>query len=241
MATFRHELKYLINYGEYEALRVRMAPYFKLDPNAVNGEYIIRSLYFDDVYNSAYEEKDMGVFFRKKYRIRIYNYSDMSIKLERKIKNGQYIYKEAAKLTREEVYKILEGEYGFLLQSESNLLREFYFECVSNMMRPRVIVDYDRSPYILDAGTVRVTFDKKVRAAVGSFDIFDETLPTLGALPDDKLILEVKYTEFLPHVVREMIPPHGSEFTAASKYVLCCDKTAYLTGNNYYVDERYII
>ena len=40
-----------------------------------NGGYLIRSLYFDDYWNSAYEEKESGVLMRKKYRIRIYNYS----------------------------------------------------------------------------------------------------------------------------------------------------------------------
>ena len=34
----------------------------------------------------------------------------------------------------------------------------------------------------MDAGTVRVTFDRNVRAAVGSWDIFDSTLPTLPVL-----------------------------------------------------------
>lgn len=241
MNQFRHEWKYLISYGEYEALKVRLNPYFQLDPNAIGGEYLIRSLYFDDYYNSAYEEKDMGVFFRKKYRIRIYNYSDKAIKLERKIKNDKYIFKEAASLTRQQVYDILDGNYEFLLHSDKNLLREFYYECVSKVMRPRVIVDYDRTPYIMDGGTVRITFDKKVRAAVGGFDIFDATLPTLSALPSDKLILEVKYTEFLPQIVRDLCPPASSEFTAASKFVLCCDKTAYLTTSENYVDERYII
>ncbi|MBQ9304200.1 MAG: transporter, partial [Butyrivibrio sp.] len=67
------------------------------------------------------------------------------------------------------------------------------------------------------------------------------TLPTLSALPSDKLIMEVKYTEFLPQLVRDLCPPASSEFTAASKFVLCCDKTAYLYGSDYYVDERNII
>ncbi|RKM62933.1 polyphosphate polymerase domain-containing protein [Butyrivibrio sp. XB500-5] len=241
MRQFRNEWKYLINYGEYESLKCQMKPYFHLDPNAKGDGYLIRSLYFDDLWNSAYEEKEVGVYFRKKYRIRIYNFSDTSIKLERKLKQGSYIYKESASLTRDEVYKILDGDYEFLLHSDNNLCREFYFECISNMMRPRVIVDYDRTPFIMDAGTVRITFDKKVRAAVGGFDIFDDSLPTLSALPSDKLIMEIKYTEFLPKIVKELAPPSRSEFVAASKYVLCCDKTKYLFDNNYYADERSLI
>lgn len=53
----RHELKYLINEGEHAALACRMAPVFKLDKHARAGGYTIRSLYFDDYCNSAYEEK----------------------------------------------------------------------------------------------------------------------------------------------------------------------------------------
>ena len=241
MKKFRYEWKYLISYPEYEALRRKMQPYFQLDPHAEGGEYLIRSLYFDDYFGSAYEEKEMGIYFRKKYRIRIYNYSDSSIKLERKTKHDKYIYKESASLTRDEFYRILDGDYEFLLHSEKNLLKEFYVECISNMLRPRVIVDYDRTPFIMDEGTVRITFDKKVRAAIGGYDIFDPDLPTLPALPSDKLILEVKYTEFQPKMVKDLIVPYASEMVAASKYVICCDKTAYLHGPGYYVNERSLI
>lgn len=85
---YRHELKYLINEGEHAALACRMAPVFKLDKHAQAGGYTIRSLYFDDYCNSAYEEKDAGILMRKKYRVRIYNGSDKVIKLERKKKYG---------------------------------------------------------------------------------------------------------------------------------------------------------
>ena len=54
---------------EYEALRRLMLPYFRLDPHAINGEYMIRSLYFDDYYGSAYEEKEMGK--NSEYQLRI--------------------------------------------------------------------------------------------------------------------------------------------------------------------------
>lgn len=232
--AFRHELKYLINEGDHVLLKSRMAPYFSLDPNAKDGEYMIRSLYFDDFWNSAAEEKDMGVFDRKKYRIRIYNFKDDYIRLERKTKRGNYIYKESGKLTREEVYRILEGDYGFLLRSPSPLCREFYVECMCYVMRPRVIVDYDREPYVLDAGTVRITFDKKVRAGIFSYDIFDPKLPTIDCLEPGKMVLEVKYTEFLPRIVQELIPTRAAEYTALSKYVLCYEKTRYLREQDYW-------
>lgn len=227
---YRHELKYLISYADKAELAVRLAGVLRPDPHARNGGYFIRSLYFDDCWNSAYEDKDAGVLLRKKYRIRLYDCSDRSIKLERKKKYGSWIHKESAPLTRTELEQIQAGEYGFLLHSPHALCREFYTECISRMLRPRVIVDYDREPWILDAGTVRVTFDRDVRAAVGGWDLFDPGLPTLPVLEPGKLVLEVKFTEYLPRLVRELLPPRAQELTAVSKYVLCCDKTLYQHG-----------
>ena len=234
---YRHEWKYLIDTAQKELICQRLSPFLQLDKHATGGGYMIRSLYFDDYFNTAYEEKNAGVLERKKYRIRIYNCSDGNIKLERKKKLGSYIFKEAAPLTRDQVYKILDGDYEFLLQSQYPLCREFYFECVSNVMRPRTIVDYDREPWTLDEGTVRITFDMDVRAAVGSYDIFDASLPTLPVLEDGKCVMEVKYTEFLPKVIREVLPDRASEFTAVSKYVLCYEKTEYLNSFKYWYEN----
>ena len=181
---FRNEWKYLISTSEKEVLNLRMKPLMKLDPHAENGGYLIRSLYFDDYWNSAYEEKESGVLMRKKYRIRIYNYSAESIKLE------------------------------------------------------RTIVDYEREPWIMDEGTVRITFDTDVRAAVGSYDIFDSTLPALSVLEPGKLIMEVKFTEMLPQILRNLLPPQAAEFTAVSKYVLCYEKTRYMNGFEYWYDTQ---
>ena len=180
---FRHEWKYLINRAEKQLTDLRLRECMQLDPHAGEGGYMIRSLYFDDYWNSAMEEKDAGVLMRKKYRIRIYNCSDKSIKLERKKKFGSY-----------------------------------------------------REPWIMDTGTVRLTMDMNVRAAVGSYDIFDSSLPTLDVLEPGKLVMEVKYTEFLPQIVRNLVPQSASEFTAVSKFVLCCEKTRYLHGFEYWAE-----
>lgn len=217
-------MKYLINMPDYALLRARLTGVMQRDSNAgESGEYWIRSLYFDDYWNTAYEEKDMGVLLRKKYRIRIYNCRDNLIMLERKSKYGAYINKEAAPLTRQECDLILAGEYGFLEKSPHRLLSEFYYECVSRVMRPRVVVDYDREPFVMQAGDVRITFDKHVRTGMGSFDIFDPDMPTIEVMPGNQMIMEVKFTQFLPRLLRRLLPPRASIMTAASKYIMCSD------------------
>ncbi|MGT2960997.1 polyphosphate polymerase domain-containing protein [Streptococcus caballi] len=224
---FRHEQKYLISKKDQSLIRQRLREIMTLDKHVQNQNYTIRSLYFDDYWNSSYEEKQAGILVRKKYRIRIYNFSDNVIRLERKRKYGAQIYKEDAPLTREEFYQILDGDYDFLLKSPHPLCREFYVECKVNIMRPRTIVDYEREPWVMDEGTVRVTFDENVRAAVGSFDIFNPNLSTLEVIEPDKLVMEVKFTEFYPDIIKEIIPTDATEYTAVSKYVLCYDKSNY--------------
>jgi len=221
---FRHELKFNITEAEKYVITSKIKDVLAIDPNAKNGGYTIRSLYFDDRWNRAYEEKMSGIAIREKYRIRIYDYNDNVIKLERKTKQGSYIYKQAVKLTRDEVEKIMNGEYRFLEKRKENLCKEFYVECIVNGMSPKVIVDYEREPYIFDAGEVRVTFDMDVRAGMLKYDIFDKHLPTLPCLDTGMLVMEVKYTEFLPQVIRNILPPEQSEYAAISKYVLCYNK-----------------
>ncbi|MDD2958083.1 MAG: polyphosphate polymerase domain-containing protein [Lachnospiraceae bacterium] len=234
---FRHEWKYLISDMEMDQIRRRLGLVLSRDAHALNGEYSIRSLYFDDYWDSSYSDKVMGYFVRKKYRIRIYNYSDRKISLERKIKVDSYIYKESAPLTREEYDQIMAGEYGFLEHSPHSLCREFYVECMCHVMRPRIIVDYEREPFIMEEGTVRITFDKRVRAAIG-LDLFDEGLPVLDVFPPENVVLEVKYTEFLPELVRKVLPPAASEFMAISKYGLCYEKLQYHWDETYWCEER---
>ncbi|MBR0164563.1 MAG: polyphosphate polymerase domain-containing protein [Lachnospiraceae bacterium] len=237
-AQFRHERKYLVSMGEKEALKSRLKPLMATDPHATDGVYIIRSLYFDDYFDSAYEEKNMGVYARSKYRIRFYDYSDRVIKLERKLKRENYIFKEDASLTREEVERILNGDVSFCLTSPQPLLQEFYCEYVSKVLRPRVLVDYDREPFLLEDGTVRVTFDLDLRVPVMSGDIFDPSLPVVHVMDADMLVMEVKFTEFLPQVIRQIVPPKAAEISAVSKYVFCCERTAFLRGYGYYRDAE---
>ena len=94
---FRHELKYFISEPEKQIITKRLSAIMQRDVHAKDGGYFIRSLYFDDRNEAAYEEKLAGTNERKKYRIRIYNLEDSVIHLECKRKEGQYINKISAK------------------------------------------------------------------------------------------------------------------------------------------------
>ncbi len=228
---FRHELKYLINYGDAELIKQKLKTVLKTDKHANNGSYHIRSLYFDDYWNTAYIDKINGVDCRKKYRIRLYDLKDDFIRLECKVKNESYVSKISAPLTRSETDKILNGEYDFLLNQNAELCRQFYYECTAKVMRPKVYVDYEREPYVMEEGDVRITFDSDVCGAYPGFGITEKDMPFQYVLEPGKLIMEVKFTEFLPKLVQDILPVRAAEFSAVSKYTLCCDKINYLTAN----------
>ncbi|WP_432666252.1 polyphosphate polymerase domain-containing protein [Wukongibacter baidiensis] len=218
----RHELKYFINEHEYTYLKKRLLAGMKKDENGtIDDGYHIRSLYFDDMYNSAFNEKELGIFKRKKYRVRIYNISDKIIKLEKKSKYGQYIGKESVRITKEEFYKLIDGNYEFLMNSGNKLLRELYIEKRTKLLKPAVIVDYDREAYICESGNVRITFDKNLRAGINSYDVFDDKVATKMIFDKPIMILEVKYDAFLPTHIHNLIQICSHNISAASKYVMC--------------------
>lgn len=221
--NLRHELKYYIDEGEYLTLRERLMYCCALDANASpdTRQYHIRSLYFDDIDNSALWEKQFGVRDRHKYRIRIYNLSDGVINLERKTKVGQYIAKESVKLTRGQCDALLAGDFSFLIPSRYPLLEEMYAQMRTRLLRPVVIVDYFRETYVYPAGNVRITFDRELHSGNFSRDLFTPHPASTPILPPGQLILEIKYNAVLPPHVRAMLQLDRSLRSAISKYTLC--------------------
>ncbi len=221
---YRHELKYIISEGEHKLLATRIKACLKQDYHASlsGGEYLIRSLYFDDPFDSALWEKTSGVGSRDKFRIRIYNYSDSAIKLERKHKEGQYIKKDSVSISREDCEEIMRGKFECLKRNESPFAMQFYGIFVSNHLRPKVLVDYTREPYVFPAEDVRITFDKDVRTALRCTDLFNPNVVTYPVWDlRNCMILEIKFNESLPLYVQELLTLGAAERTAASKYVFC--------------------
>jgi len=223
---YRHELKYLIHQSDYAVLKMRVAGLLKRDPHAgMQGFYSIRSLYFDDYFNNAYNEKDISILEREKYRIRIYNTSKDPIHLERKIKRNNYVKKDIASLSEQEVGLILRGEYDSLKKSTQPLQKILYYQMVSCLLRPRVLIDYEREPYIFEAGNVRINFDRNVRAGISPDHFFKRETCMFETLPNGFVIMEVKFSEFLPRMIQDLLPTSAVNYTSMSKYMLGCDKT----------------
>lgn len=216
---FRHEWKHEINYSDMLVLRHRLKVAARCDPNAPDGKYFIRSLYFDTPYDKALKEKINGISRREKFRIRYYNGDTSFIRLEKKSKLDGLCGKEGVSLTADEVQSIMVGDIGFMKTSENELVRELYAKMNSQQLRPKTIVDYDREAFLYPAGNVRVTMDYNIRTGLYSTDFLDMdcvTVPVTGAV-----ILEVKWDEFLPSAIRDAVQLEGRHTSSFSKYAAC--------------------
>ena len=189
---FRHEFKYLSTLGQLKTIQVRLTGLIPLDPHVgPDGIYNIRSLYFDDYEDRYLKENEAGVDPREKFRIRIYNHSDSRISLELKRKVAPPVLQKLCLLMR------------------------------TRLLRPKVIVEYDRVPYIYPQGNVRITLDENIRSSSRVELFLEDQIPTRPILPAGQHILEVKYDEYLPDFIYRAVQLQGLHRTAFSKYYLC--------------------
>jgi len=223
--VLRHELKYYINYEVYYELRNRIKHILRPDPNmADDSGYLISSIYFDDMYGSAFSQKTAGTRFRKKFRIRSYGLDDSLIRLECKSKYNEFIAKSGAKITREEYDEILQGNYDRMLSRQDRVCKELACYHKTKLLKPVVVVEYLREAYIHPLGNVRITFDKDISASTGSLDMFSKEYRTSKILPDGLMVLEVKYDDYIPAFVLQAIQTSMTQRCAISKYVMCRER-----------------
>ena len=217
---FRHEVKHEISNLDILVLRQRLRAVMHPDSHAKNGRYEIRSLYFDNLDDKALREKLDGVNTREKYRIRLYNNNLSLIHLERKFRQGELGFKESAVLTPEQAKLIADGDIRWMADSADKVILGFYSRIRNEGLAAKVIVDYTREPFVFNPGNVRVTLDSNIRTALRCTDFLDPHCTTVP-VPDSPCILEVKWDNFLPDVIRDMVQLNDRHSTAYSKYAAC--------------------
>lgn len=217
---YRHEWKHEINYSDMLVLRQRLRAVMKTDEHAKDGTYFIRSLYFDNLNDKALREKLDGVNCREKFRIRYYDFDPTLIHLEKKSKRAGLGSKESVTLTKEQAQFIVDGEFQWMLKSQEPLLQELYSKMMHQGLRPKTIVDYTREPFVYGPGNVRVTLDYNIRTGLSSTDFLNPHCVTIPA-GDAGAILEVKWDEFLPTIIRDTVMITGRRAAAFSKYAAC--------------------
>lgn len=214
----RHEWKHIITPSDKAQLISKLRSFCSPDSHYGESSYRIRSLYFDNVYDKVLAERINGLEVREKFRIRYYNNDDSYIMLEKKSKFNQLCGKTGCRLTREEVEALLAGDIAWLLKKDHPLCAELYAKMHSQMLRPKVIVEYSRRAFVYGPGNTRITIDEDVRTGLSSLGFFNPDLVMVPADVRRPVILEVKYDEYLPDIVRRAIQLDNRRTSNFSKY-----------------------
>lgn len=216
----RHELKYPLGRGEYEALRRRCALVMERDRHAdASGGYSIESLYFDDLADSALLANYAGISFREKFRIRRYGGNNATLHLEKKLKRGGLGTKFSAPMTAEELDALLHGNTSWMMKRSDSLIQELYVRMKTEQLRPKTIVTYRREPYVYGPGNVRVTFDYDIRSSICATDMLSGAV--LVPANPGLVLMEVKWDDYLPDIIADIIQEQTLRVSAFSKYASC--------------------
>ncbi len=217
---FRHEIKTEINQCDALVLKNRLKEVMSPDSYSENGKYLVRSLYFDNLEDKALREKTDGVNYREKFRLRIYNNDSSLIKLEKKSKINGLCLKRSEVISKDVAEMLSVGNFEKIEKDASELLWDFSFKSSMYGLIPKTVVDYEREAFVFKAGNTRVTVDSNIRTGIASADFLNLNLLTVPA-GEPKIILEIKWDEFLPEIIKDITDINGRRSSAFSKYAAC--------------------
>ncbi len=219
---YRHEFKYLISDAQCELLKVKLNGILKKDSNVgESGKYLISSLYFDSPSNKCYYENENGTDPREKFRIRIYNHDKSRIRLECKRKENGKTLKLSCPLTLKQAETLISGKYLPDINEQHPVLRKLSLEMMIYGVRPVVIVEYERIPFVYANGNVRITLDTNISSSQRVKEFLHGSTSLRPIMPVGQKLLEVKYDEYLPDFIYHSIQTERLRQTAFSKYYLC--------------------
>jgi len=217
---YRQEIKFLLSPAQAVMLEQRIRAVMASDGHSGDdGSYRIRSVYFDTISDKAYSEKLAGTAVREKFRIRFYNMDSGTVRIERKEKKGALVRKETLPVSKAAADQIMNGNYEEILTYAHPLAAHIYAMSQAEALKPVVIVDYNRNAYVYPAGNVRVTFDSALQAGRITDNIWAPD--SLSDVSEGNTILEVKFNQYLPEHIRQLVCSVPGIRTALSKYVLC--------------------
>jgi hypothetical protein len=227
----RLEYKHMVPNRMIDDLRRAMKPYVVLDAfseKQPDKQYTVRSIYYDNRRMSCYWEKFDGYRLKKKFRIRGYNkpQPDSTVFLEIKRREEDFISKSRAPVRWDQLEAVF-GGYGpnnrtwpFAAGTpQAEAAGRFLYNYYRRRLAPAALIAYEREAFFgrFDP-RLRLTFDKNVRSRLN---------PPLSSLYEDRdaqflipdhFIFEVKFYQFLPRWVRNLIRELHLQRMAFSKY-----------------------
>ncbi len=221
--NIRTEKKYLIDSKQALQIEEKLKKFCTPDTHCRNNNcYSVRSLYFDDIYNSCFYDSREGLPHREKFRLRIYNLTTENIFLEWKRKEFAISEKNRFIISKINADKLITGNYSFNdIKNEKELLYAIYAKFRNNIFSPKVIVDYERKAYNLPSYNIRITIDSNIKASANTNLFYNNQCPTKPVLNNGKSILEIKYSQIIPDYLCEIINMYDLKRINYSKYYNC--------------------
>ena len=223
LKTNRHEIKFLLNWRQYLAIKKEIQQYCQIDKHVPKGHenYRVTSLYYDSPDMRSYLEGFDGDQIKKKIRLRSYS-NTTSVFIELKEKYGQIVNKKRVMTSSERAYQFMRNPEVEILgdnlsEKEISELNEIRYLITRYKMQPKVVVSYIRYPFvsIYDHNT-RVTFDYNV--CFRDYDLSVDGSCGEKILPSGCFILEVKYNSLLPKWLIPILNRHNIKLQKMSKF-----------------------
>ncbi|MFG6367003.1 MAG: polyphosphate polymerase domain-containing protein [Lachnospiraceae bacterium] len=222
MSEYRHEYKYICSEQQLTLIANKIQGLLEFDPYVGEDKrYRIRSLYFDDYQDRCLYDNINGNDPREKFRLRIYNYNKTYIRLELKKKEHGKTKKLSCRIDEALCRKMMQGLIVDMDAVDADVYRKFCLWQNTRLLRPKVIVEYDRIPFIYRDGNVRVTFDTNICSASCVEGFLDENIVTRPVMPLGEHILEVKFDELIPDFIYAAVQTERLCQTTYSKYYMC--------------------
>ena len=222
----RFELKYVITLKQAEKFKSGLRAYLVPDEHGKNnGRYALSSLYYDSPDLRCYWEKENGIKFRRKLRIRRYETGEAlteetPIFLEIKQRIDRVTQKRRAILPYGEALRLCnDRQIPDHAPDDKAVIEEIFVFLWQYNLRPMSIVRYDRQAFMgteYDIG-LRVTFDTALSFQSHLLHLHEQPsdLPMLAA---NLVVMEIKVNERIPYWLTEMIAAHNLPITRVSKY-----------------------
>lgn len=211
----RREIRYSINYMEYQKIMQLLKKVMAKDKNAkTDGTYKIKTMYLDNYYGEVRTAKKQDINSVKKYRVRMYNDNIESIYLERKTNENGYILKKKIPIDKKTVENIIVGDIKDLLEEELSLKSELYLAMNLKQLRPSFVLQYERIAFTDDVSRARITIDKNIQSTTNCYKFFEN----IEGTHNENMILEVKYETYLPNYIRDIIKTIESKQISSSKF-----------------------
>ncbi len=218
LSVYRKEIKFVIPKVDFARLQPQLDALMERDKHGSNGTYTVRSQYFDSLTEGDLRDNLDGLMEKRKIRLRVYSPDDRSVKLEYKCKSGSDGTKHSLLISREEAERMERHDYAFLMEREEELAHRLYARMTQGLYRPKTIIEYRRTAFAYPVSDTRITFDHDIRAAANPYGLLNRELFLAPLMLEDAGVLEVKYNDFLPPMLRRVLARTDTLAQASSKY-----------------------